>query len=196
MSTAGSSGKYLWGIAFGVVIGLLVGGIIFLASQPPRGDAITLLPPPTALPILVHVSGAVAEPGLVSLPQGSRVADAINAAGGLLSDAEASAINLAAVLEDGQKLEVPTAQSTSVPSRALEISRIEGDATELVNINSASQDELEALPEIGPITAQAIIAHRQANGPFQTIEEIQEVEGIGPATYEKIKDLITVGDLR
>lgn len=187
-------GKNLWGIAFGVLVGLLATGLILFASRAPGGEPVELLPPPTPLPLLVHVSGAVAAPGVYSLPPGSRVRDAVDAAGGILTDADETQVNLAAFLEDGQKVHIP---AQAAESEALPDTRSEGEvplAGSLVNLNTASQVELESLPGIGPCLAQAIIAYREANGPFTSLEGIQAVEGIGPATYEEIKDLITLGE--
>lgn len=186
-----------WPLVFGVLVGLLAGGMILLAGSPPRGQAVELLPPPTAAPLLVHVSGAVANPGVVALPRGSRVQDAIQAAGGLTPDAISDGVNLAAMLQDGDSVRVPRLEeeanpsagpSTGLPSRSVEI------PMGLVNINTATLEELDTLPGIGPVTAQAIIAHRAANGPFANIEAIQDVDGIGPATFEDIQGLITTGN--
>ena len=188
----GSSKSLWWAIAYGVVCGLLAAGIILLGSRFPRGEAIQLRPPPSPQPILVDVTGAVVQPGVYSLPYGSRVFDAIEAAGGLTEAAVTKPLNLAAFLEDGQKVWVPQATATPIPGipSAERASGVEV----LVNINTASQNQLEELPEIGPVTAQRIIAYRETNGPFLKIEDIQKVEGIGQATFEKIKDLITVGE--
>ncbi len=184
-----------WPVLFGVLIGLLAAGVLLLASAPPRGGAVLLLPPPTPAPLLVHVAGAVAKPGVVALARGSRAQDAVQAAGGLLPDADSAALNLAALLEDGQRLNVPYKVGTP-PADAVR----GGGAIPLagpgglVNLNTATQEELESLPEIGPVTAEAILAYRAANGAFGSIEAIQDVDGIGPGIFEKIKDLITVGD--
>ncbi len=183
-----------WPISLGVLIGLLVAGFMMLVSSSPRGEAIRILPPPSPQPLSVYVSGAVARPGVYSLPQGSRVLDAIRAAGEALPDADLESLNLAAPLEDGVQVEMPiigaaeTSQATPGASRFAP-----GGATGgLVNINTAAQEELEGLPGIGPTLAQRIIDYRQANGPFASIEAIQDVEGIGPGIFEEIKELITV----
>jgi competence protein ComEA len=135
------------------------------------------------------------------------VAEAIQAAGGLLPEADAQSINLAAQLQDGDRLLVPTtvptplAVTVQVPSRAgAQIAiptqtspGIISPTTGLININTANQQELESLPGIGPVTALKIIDYRQSHGPFKDIEAIMDIKGIGPATFERIKDLITVG---
>jgi len=174
------------GILIGVVCGLLGAGVLYLVSQPPRGEAVKLLPPPTPAPLIIYISGAVSQPGVYTLPADSRVKDAIEAAGGLLTDASVDNINLAAFLRDGAHLEIPTtASQPQTPSDS---------STKLININNASQSELESLPEIGPSLARAIIAYREEHGPFGAVEDIQKVTGIGPAIFEQISHLITVDD--
>lgn len=197
--------KTWWGVAFGVVGGLLGAGILYLASSPPRGQAITLSPPPSPAPILVHISGAVAHPGVYALPSDSRVLDGLEAAGGLLAQADAQILNLAAPLEDGERVFVPAVAPTQPPPQ-LNSAFPAGQtgagqpptpasnlASNLININTASQEELERLPGIGPVTAQKIITYRQQNGSFTAIEAIQDVPGIGPKTFERIKGFISVG---
>jgi len=180
-------------IAIGLIFGLLATGAIWLVSQPPRGEMVRLLPPPTLKPLAVHVSGAVAHPGVYSLPAGSRVKDAILAAGDTVAGANPNALNLAALLEDGAKIDVPLLNPPTVgvldptvppPDRK--------SLSGLTNINLATQAELESLPGIGPVIAQRIIAYRDENGPFTTPEAIQNVAGIGPVTFERIQNLITV----
>lgn len=188
--------KSWWGIAWpiglGALIGLLAAGILLLVSSAPRGEAIRLSPPPTASPLVVDVRGAVTQPGVYELPLGSRVQDAIQAAGGALPEADLAGLNLAAPLEDGAAIRVPEqAEAQSPPSRSggVTIPEVPGS---LININTATQEALESLPGIGPALAQRVIAYREANGPFPSIEAIQNVSGIGPGIFEKIKDLITV----
>jgi competence protein ComEA len=195
--------KTWWGIAFGVVCGMLAGAGIYLTSSTPRGEPIQLLPAPTAAPIVVHVSGAVVNPGIYSFQDNSRVQDALEAAGGLLPDANPHSMNLAAYIRDGERIWVPyqsqiTTQPNSTapanPSNDSEPSE-NNPSNGLININTASQAELERLPSIGPVTAGKIITHRENNGPFTCIEDIQKVSGIGPATFETIQPLITVESL-
>ena len=183
-------------MAAGILFGLFVALLIWVVSRNPRGQAVTLRPAPTEKPIVVHVTGAVPRPGVYALAKGSRVQDAISAAGGFLADAEKSGINLARALEDGEQLDIPYAEGaspvigTEVPPLA---STESASNSELVNINTASQTELETLPGIGPTTAQKIIQYREQNGPFVNTQDIINVPGIGPGTYERIKDLIAVG---
>jgi competence protein ComEA len=175
--------KTILHITYGVLIGLLAAGIIWLTATQPRGEPVTLLPTFTqgVLTISVYVNGAVATPGVYTLPEGSRVEDAIRAAGGLLTGAEAENINLAEVLEDEQQINVPGIVNTS----HVNVGR--------VNINTATVVELDALPGIGETTAQAIVDYRLQNGPFQVIQDIMNVPGIGPSAYALIKDYINVG---
>jgi competence protein ComEA len=190
--------KTWWVLAVGIIGGLLGSGLIYLTSSQPRGEGITLLPPPTSAPIIVHIVGAVLEPGVYSLPSKSRQQDAIEAAGGFLSDANPQALNLAAPLQDGDRIVVPTIPSdTQTPATSPSKSTIVElpSSNTLININTASQTDLENLPGIGPVKAQTIIAYRESNGFFGLIEDIQNVPGIGPKTFENLKSLITVEDL-
>jgi competence protein ComEA len=177
----------------GILFGLFVAALIWVVSRNPSGEAVTLRPVPTERPLVVHITGAVPRPGVYALPQGARVQDAISAAGGFLAEAEKTFINLARTLEDGERLDVPYIEGASpvLPTPGEEIFAA---TTELIDINTASQFELETLPGIGPTTAQKIIEYRELNGPFLSIEDIINVSGIGPVTFERIKDLITVGD--
>lgn len=160
--------------------------------------------------IIVHISGAVQNEGIVELESGSRVADAIEKAGGLKENAYMDEINLAYQLEDGEKIHIPTIeeqkekenQETKVEnesatgsdgtiSRSSNSSINNGSQTK-ININTATEEELDTLPGIGPSTATKILDYRKEKGKFKTIEEIKEVSGIGENKYEKIKDRITV----
>ncbi len=173
--------KTLINITYGVLIGLLAAGVIWLTATRPRGEAVALLPTATPGILTVYVSGAVTSPGVYTLPEGSRVEAAIQAAGGFAPGAETENINLAVVVEDGQQINVPGIVETS----HVNVGR--------VNINTASAAELDALPGIGPTTAQAIVDYRLQNGPFQVIQDIQKVPGVGPATFALIQVYINVG---
>ncbi len=188
-----------WSIGFTIIIGLLALGVLSLVSSQPRGEPISLSPPPTPLPLVVHVSGAVTLPGVYTLPIGSRVKDAIEAAGGLLPEADSRNLNLAALLQDGELIWIPaTPQANPTAVAPNKTPNDNNDQTSipaptgLVNINTATLEELDTLPGIGPVKAQNIIDYRNSNGPFNTIEAIQDVNGIGPVTYENLKELITV----
>jgi competence protein ComEA len=177
-----------WAVAFGVAVGLLAAGLLLLVSRAPSGQPVQLLPPPTASPLKVDVAGAVANPGVYSFPPGSRVQDAIQAAGGLLPEADPELLNLAALLKDGQVVRLPrkTSSTPGIQSTA---------AGGLVNVNTASLPELDTLPGIGPVLAQRILDYRSANGPFGKVEDLLQVEGLGPVIFEKLKDLVTVEDV-
>jgi competence protein ComEA len=173
--------KTFLNITYGVLIGLLAAGIIWLAVSRPRGEEVILLPTATPGLLTVYISGAVATPGVYILPDGSRVEAAVQAAGGLLPGAESSNINQAMLLTDGQQINIPGIVDTSHVNAGR------------VNINTATADELDALPGIGPTTAQSIVDYRLQHGPFQVIQDIQNVPGIGPATYALIQDYINIG---
>ncbi len=140
--------------------------------------------------VVVHVAGAVVTAGVYRLGAGSRVVDAVQAAGGLAPDAVPDAINLAAVLVDGERVYVPRV-GEAVPV----VSSVGGGTTSPagpVNINSATVDELDTLPGVGPATAAAIVAYRDQHGPFSSIESLADVRGIGPAKVEALRGLVTV----
>jgi len=186
------------------VLSLIVGGVIgYFTPHPQPGTPVavstpfpTLTPPPTPTPapIRVYVSGAVRQPTVYELPPGSIVQDAVDAAGGPTSDADLDRVNLALELQDQQQVYVPRQGETNPPPL---VSGGEpgggGAAGTLVNINVASAAELETLPRIGPTMAQRIVEYRETDGLFESIEEIQNVAGIGSATFEGLKDLITIG---
>jgi competence protein ComEA len=152
----------------------------------------TAIPPP----IVVYVSGAVLRPGVYALPQGARVADALVAAGGATGEADLTRINLARRVRDEEQVHIPQPGETPllVPTPLLPttVTPAEGGAVGPININTASAAQLDGLPGIGPGYAQRIVEYRESHGPFARTEEIQNVPGIGPATFDKIKDLITV----
>lgn len=140
----------------------------------------------TAPTVTVSVVGQVVRPGLVVLPQGARVADALAAAGGLLPAADPAAVNLAAVVTDGQQIAVGVAGAAGGAGSAPQA------AGGLVSLNTATVAELDALPGIGAVLAQRIVDHRAQSGPFTAVEQLEDVPGIGPATYDELADLVTV----
>ena len=149
--------------------------------------------------MLVHVAGAVNEPGVHFLLYGSRVKDAIEKSGGLTDNADTNLINLAMPLNDGMQVWVPAVQVDLGWEAGGEDSNkdpADDHSLKLININTATQAELETLTGIGPVIAKAIIRFRLENGPFKEIAEIQSVAGIGPVTFEKIQPYITVGGAR
>ena len=158
---------------------------------------------PTPSIIAVYVSGAVARPGVYTLEPGARVADAVEAAGGLLPNADPEAVNLAARAHDEEHISVPERAPTPLPgSAAAQATPIRQPTTPppkksptaqaKVNINTASAEELETLPLIGSTMAGRIIEYRQQNGPFKTVEELMNVSGIGESALERLRPLITV----
>jgi len=184
--------KSWWAIAFSVVLTLLAAGALLLVSRSPRGAAIQLNPPPTPGPLVVHVAGAVASPGVYHLPAGSRIQDAITAAGGFLPEADQQALNLAAKLKDGQMIRA-LMLSESADTQSTQPESAPGVYSGgVINVNTATAEELETLPKIGPVLAQRIIEYRQANGPFTSLEQLLEVAGIGDEIYAAIKELVTV----
>lgn len=199
--------KFRWQPVLWLISGLLAAGVIYLIAGKPRGEPVTLIPAPSPAPISVHIIGAVTNPGIYNLPRQSRVQDAVNAAGGFLPEADQGTINLAAFIQDGEQINVLSVIPTSLPTEILGSTRsqsipevlIEPDthnsiSNGLVNINTATAEELETLPGIGPVTAARIIEYRETNGSFQTIEEILDVSGIGPVKFAGIKELITLQD--
>jgi len=174
----------------GLFLVIIIAAVINLVTAQPRGIPIELSPPPTPAPVRVHVNGAVNYPGVYSLPHRSIVQDAIEAAGGLTSVASIENINLASPLKDGQliyifsKEESTTESSHNPPSSNTTIPPI--------NINTADVSDLERLPGIGPSLAGKIVEFRQLNGPFETVEQLLEVSGIGPSKLDEIKEHIVV----
>lgn len=181
------------------VISLVAGGLIGFFTPHPAGPPIDVLTPdptatpsptPTPGPLRVYVCGAVESPAVYALPPGSLVEDAVAAAGGPTPDADLDRINLAQELVDQQQVAVPRAGDVADPAPAPE--EPPTPQARPVNLNTATAAQLEALPQIGPATAQDIVDYRETYGPFETVEEILEIPGIGPSTFEQIRDLITV----
>lgn len=181
----------------GVLIGLTLGGLLWIVARSPEGNSVTLLPPPTKAPFVVDVGGAVPRPGVYELPDGSRVKDAVDAAGGFLAEADKTTINLAAPLEDGQKLDIPFmegVEAAGVPrSGGEDTGGGTGGSEELININTADVELLSTLPGIGPTLAQRIVDYRDTYGDFYFIEDIMNVPGIKTDKFEAIMDLIITG---
>jgi competence protein ComEA len=148
--------------------------------------------------VVVHVAGAVASPGVRRLPPGSRVTDALDAAGGALPGADLPRINLAALLVDGQQVYVPK-PGEEVPVAAAGVPGGAGAAGSggpvpgaAVDLNTATAEQLDTLPGVGPATAAAIIAHREQHGPFTAVDQLLDVRGIGEAKLEQLRDLVSV----
>jgi len=185
-------------VAVGVVVLALGVRYVVLprAGAEPDGSRLALAPlsaspsaAPSAAPdVTVYVCGAVRSPGVVRLPAGARVCDAIELAGGATTAAELAAVNLAAKVVDGQQIVVPERGEAPAAVAAVASSAAGG----LVNINTATAAELEELQGVGPATAQAIVDYRTEQGPFTAIEDIMDVPGIGDAKFAAMKDSITV----
>ena len=172
---------------FAVAAAAAVGGVLYLlvsASTPSDGMEI-LLPTPAPSDIQVYVTGAVREPGVYTVGANARLAAAVEAAGGVTDEADLDAVNLAARLVDEAHWHIPARGEASAPAQ--QVGKAAGGR---IDINSASVESLVSLPQIGEVRAAAIVAYREANGPFATAEDILNVTGIGPATLETIRDLI------
>jgi competence protein ComEA len=192
------------------VIAVVAGGIWLVHGSPSRPEdglpyatrstsptatspSIVLEGISTSLPasIVVYVAGAVAAPGVYAVAGSARVTDAIALAGGAGGEADLNAINLAAPVHDGERVYVPKLGEAippviAAPDTAMAI------PVGPVNVNTATPEQLDVLPGVGPTTAAAIVAHRQAHGPFQTVEQLGDVRGIGPAKLDALRGLVTV----
>lgn len=189
--------KNVINLIIGVFIGLIVAGVLYLTVRQPVGEPVELLPSPTPEPIIVYVSGAVKRPGVYRLPHESRRVDAVQQAGGFLNGADISQINLADRLVDGEQIVIPG--GTDVPAPQLTIGgngllfTPTPPAGQPVNLNTASAEELDQLPGIGPTAAQKIVEYRMANGAFTRVEDLLKIPGIGPSILEEIRGLVTLG---
>lgn len=188
-------------LAMLLLFAVVLGGTIFMLrrSEPPPLTIVSPTPRPTATiaMVIVDVRGAVAKPGVYTLPVGSRVQDVLAQAGGALSNAETRPLNLARKLNDGEQLYVPTVGEVApTPAPAAVPAKSGASSTKApigkININTASVEELDALPGIGPALGQRIVDYRTQNGSFGTIEDLKKVRGIGDKSFEEIKGLITV----
>ena len=147
--------------------------------------------------VVVAVAGKVHKPGLVRLPEGARVADALAAAGGVLPGTDIALLNLARKVTDGELILVgvtapPGAAGDAPPGGSTGGSTSGAAAGGKVNLNTATLAQLDSLPGVGPVLAQRILDHRDKNGPFRTVSDLRQVEGIGDTRYEQLKDLVTV----
>jgi len=198
---SGWIGRYRGVLFVALIVGILAGTVMLQAfrsrSNRPILESLTPAPSPEATrtpsPLRVYVTGAVQHPDVYALPAGSIVKDALLAAGGATTDADLIRINLAAPLADGQQIYVLRQGEEDLPSRLLTApAALPLSGGPRVNINTAGEAELDVLPGIGPALAKRIIEYRQTHGPFQTIEQITEVPGIGDAILEQIRDLVTI----
>lgn len=181
-------------IAAGLVVTAVAAGVWFGVGRSvsaPAVPAIEVRQPESADGsvdrIVVHVSGWVKNPGLVELPTGARVAEAVAAAGGALADASLATLNLAALLVDGQQVIVP---GPGGPSPGVDPSSGVSDGK--VMLNRATAEELEQLPGVGPVLAQRIVEHRESFGPFSVVEDLLDVSGIGERKLASLRDQLIV----
>lgn len=166
-------------LALLAVAGRTLAGAGAAAEQP--AQALVAESPAAAPKLVVHVAGAVRKPGLYRLAEGNRVADAVARAGGATASADTAAINLAAPIADGMQVLVPR----RVPGAA-------GKAVAArVSLSSATAAELDALPGIGPVTAQKILDYRAQHGGFRSIDDLDAIPGIGPARIEQLRDVVS-----
>lgn len=179
----------LLGLGSAVVASVLTPGgqTIEVTAPVDEGSSSGASPVPADV-VVLHVHGAVGEPGIVELPLGSRVVDAIAAARGPADDADLGAVNLARVVVDGEQLYVPRLGEAPPPT----VSGSGPDAQGRVNINTADAAALETLAGVGPALAARIIAWREQNGPFRSVDELTAVSGIGPKTLDGMRDQVTV----
>ena len=214
------------GFLLGFLLSAIIAGALMWLLRRPTPPAIVLHPPPTPAPtptlpptatpgpLLVFVSGSVRNPGLVELPAGARVGDALAKAGGLLPEADPALVNQAEIVFDGAQIHVPLPQPQTVtdsssarspanqpqagvsgdgpPAAASPSAQGNSPAGGLVNINTASVEELQTLRGIGEQKAGDIVHYREENGPFARVEDLLKVSGIGPTTLENLRPLIAV----
>lgn len=216
------SPKFLAGIA--VAIALILGGIHMAMSMAPGSETITVDPPaasqsPTPVaaqspqasaspaatptrqagePVVVHVVGQVREPGVITVPAGSRISDAISKAGGLTPNADAAAVNLAREVADGEQIYIPAqGEEPRMPPPGPSPDSMASEGTQkgtesVININTASAEELDELPGVGPAIAGRIVEYREANGPFASVDALTDVKGIGEATLAELRPRVKV----
>jgi competence protein ComEA len=183
-----------WLAAAAVAALCVVGYLALHRSAPPApANGYRPLPAPsviasasTAPQVVVDVGGRVRHPGLVTLPAGSRVADALAAAGGALRSADIATLDLAARVSDGQLLLI------GVPGAAQSVGAGAGGSSGPIDLNAATVDQLDALPGVGPVLAQHIVDWRQTHGGFTTVDQLQQVPGIGPHKFDDLKSLVMV----
>lgn len=178
-------------VALGLAVVLLLGARWVGhsgATAAPAANPVRVRAGPLARPkVIVDVTGAVRRPGLYRLPDGARVADALERAGGPTRNAYLEAVNLAAPLADGQQVLVPRKVATVAGGDAAAAGAASGGP---VSLSAATLEQLDTLPGVGPVTAQKILDYRTAHGAFRSVEELDAVPGIGPATIEELRDLV------
>ncbi len=189
------------------VIAVIVGGTWLLKASPSRPEdqlpfaarttsttdsPVVVSTTTVASSVVVYVAGSVASPGVYTLAASARVTDAVAAAGGVVADADLDVVNLAATVRDGERIYVPKVGEVVPAVIGVDPAVEDTVAAGPVNVNSATADQLDVLPGVGPTTAAAIVAHRQQNGPFQDVDQLGDVRGIGPAKLDALRGLVTV----
>lgn len=200
--------KHLTSIVLTFVAGLVLAILLWSELDRRAAPPIVISDPRPDATVVIAIEGAVATPGVYALPGDARVGDAITAAGGSRADADLAAINPAQRLRDEAKIVVPTRMSTAatnqprppaIPAYITPVAEpdlpgptVTAAAAGPLNLNRATVAELEALPGLGPVLAQRIVDYRAANGPFQSIDELAEVDGISPRMVEELRPLLVV----
>lgn len=183
--------KLLYG---GAIVVVIIGLWVFYGARQKQAEEALLSPEAISSvsvtagggEVMVHIVGAVISPGVYTLPANARLIDAVEAAGGLTEDADQTTVNLAAVVKDGEKITIRTVEEVSADVTN------SGTVGGLVNINTASREELMTLPGIGEVLADNIIAYRTKNGGFSSVEELTEVNRIGDKLLENLRERITL----
>lgn len=177
-------------ITVGIALLALING-----QAKPQSDVLIAVPQasaaaPVEMSLVVDVQGEVINPGVYQLPAGSRVGDAIKAAGGVQKGSDSSSVNLARFIEDGEQIYVSNVDVIEQGRSGQNSNRIVGQGR--LNVNRANESELDGLPGVGPVLAQRIIAYRNEHGNFGAIEDLQKVAGIGPAKFSELRTFVTV----
>jgi competence protein ComEA len=181
-------------VAGALALVLVVAGKLLVGSGSAHRVQTFPLPAATAPPappprLVIDVAGAVRRPGLYRLPQGSRIADAVARAGGATGKAELDGVNLAAPLADGEQVVVPLRSPGGVAAAA-QSGTTGAPSSGPVSLSTATAEQLDALPGIGPVTAQKILDYRAKHGAFRSVDELDAISGIGPAKLDQLRDLV------
>lgn len=185
------AGGLWWSGTFASAGTASVAGPVAPAAAGLSSESSSGAPPALLATVTVHVVGEVRRPGVYRLPGGSRAADAVAAAGGLLGPADQAAVNLARVVADGEQIAVPREGEGGVVGAAVGTAGAARPGK--IDLNTASEAQLDTLPGVGPATAAKIVSDRTENGPFRTVDDLLRVPGIGPSKFDSLKDLVTVG---
>jgi competence protein ComEA len=177
----------------GGIVGIMFLIVVVAVRSPRDTIVLEIEPDPDPNRLQVWVGGEVARPGLYTLIRGARVADALEAAGGVLESGDTAGLGLAAPLEDADQVIVPVRSKVAATAPAAGTAPAEPASSGLININTASAAELIELPGIGEALSARIIEYRAQHGPFQSIDELAEVSGISDRMVDELRDLITTG---